>query len=256
MKEVFNNKLLNSVLVLLVGILIYLILKMIFSKILGKKKYNHKKRTTYIKLFSSIFRYSIILLVLMFILRIYGIDITSILAGLGVASVIAGLALQDALKDIIMGFNILVDGYFVVGDVVKFDDVEGKILEIGLKSTKMQDINNGNIYVLANRNISKSLVKSTQLDIDIPVSYNEKIENIESILDIIIDKIKTIKGVDKVEYRGLQKFGDSAIYYKIRIQAKPELQPQIKRDANKEIKLELDKNNIEIPYMQIDIHTK
>ena len=53
------------------------------------------------------------------ILNIYGVDTTSIIAGLGVAGVVIGLAFQDALKDIISGINIIMDNYYVVGDLVK-----------------------------------------------------------------------------------------------------------------------------------------
>lgn len=40
-----------------------------------------------------------------------------------------------------------------------------------------------------------------------------------------IDKINCDIGITNVEYRGLNKFGDSAIYYKIRMYAKAEYQP-------------------------------
>lgn len=164
--------------------------------------------------------------------------------------------MQDALKDIIMGFNIIVDEYYSVGDVVKVGDIEGKILEVGLKSTKMQDINTNDIFIIANREINKSLIISTQFDIDIPIPYSEKINRIESIIYDITDKVRSMKHITNVEYRGLNKFGDSAIYYKIRMYAKAEVQPQLKRDINRIIKLELDKNNIDIPFMQVDIHNK
>ena len=130
------------------------------------------------------------------------------------------------------------------------------MLELGLKSTKMVDINTNDIFVIANREISKSLVVSTQFDIDIPIPYKEKISRVESIIEEIISQVKDLKNITNIEYRGLNKFGESAIYYKIRMYAKAEYQPQLKRDINRIIKLELDKNNIDIPYMQVDIHNK
>ena len=47
-----------------------------------------------------------------------------------------------------MGFNIIVDEYYSIGDVIKIDNIEGKVLEVGLKSTKMKDINTNNIFNL------------------------------------------------------------------------------------------------------------
>lgn len=254
--DIISLELITSVIVVILGILIYFLLKSIINKILDKRKYVSKKKKTYLKLFKSIFKYLILLIVVVVVLQINGINVTSIVAGLGIASVIAGFALQDALKDIIMGFNIIVDEYYGVGDVVKIGDIEGKVLEVGLKSTKMQDINTNNIFIIANREISKSLIKSTQFDIDIPIPYSKKITDIESIIDNITNQVRNMKNITNVEYRGLNKFGDSAIYYKIRMYAKAEYQLQLKRDINRIIKLELDKNNIDIPFMQVDIHNK
>ena len=256
MKSIISKELIISVIIIILGILIYFIIKSIINRILDKRKYVSKKKKTYLKLFNSIFKYLIMAIVVIAVLQVNGINVSSIIAGLGIVSLIAGFALQDALKDIIMGFNIIVDEYYSIGDVIKIDNIEGKVLEVGLKSTKMKDINTNNIFIIANRNISKSHIISTQFDIDIPVPYNEKITRIENIIDDIIKQIKVMKNITDVEYRGLNKFGDSAIYYKIRMYAKAEYQPQLKRDINRIIKLELDRNNIDIPFMQIDIHNK
>lgn len=256
MKSIISKELIISVIIIILGILIYFIIKSIINRILDKRKYVSKKKKTYLKLFNSIFKYLIMAIVVITVLQVNGINVSSIIAGLGIVSLIAGFALQDALKDIIMGFNIIVDEYYSIGDVIKIDNIEGKVLEVGLKSTKMKDINTNNIFIIANRNISKSHIISTQFDIDIPVPYNEKITRIENIIDDIIKQIKVMNNITDVEYRGLNKFGDSAIYYKIRMYAKAEYQPQLKRDINRIVKLELDRNNIDIPFMQIDIHNK
>ena len=79
----------------------------------------------------------------------------------------------------------------------------------------MKDINNGNIFVISNRNISESLNLSEQLDIDIPLPYEESATKMEKVIDIMIEQISELENVSKVEYKGLNEFADSAIYYKI-----------------------------------------
>ena len=107
------------------------------------------------------------------------------------------------------------------------------------------------------REINKALSMSTQFDIDIPLPYEEKIEDMEKIIAEMLVSISKLPNVKNVEYRGVKEFADSAIMYKIRIYGtKVETNPQLKRDANRVIKFELDKNNISIPYTQIDVHQK
>lgn len=254
-----KKELLISAVIAIVAVVIYFLIKKIIHKLMNKNVANSKidrKRKTYMKLFNNIIKYILIIVTVLAIMQINGVNVSSLLAGLGLASAIAGLALQDALKDIVMGVNIIVDDYFAVGDVVKINNVEGKVIEVGLKTTKLKDIITNNTFVIANRNIGEATNISTQLDIDVPLPYEKRIEDIESILGHAITKIEQIEDIVKAEYRGLQEFGDSAIFYKIRLYCKPEFKPQIRRDANRIIKLELDENNIDIPYMQIDLHQK
>lgn len=264
MFEEFSNflmkkELLISIVIVVVAVVVYFLIKKIIHRLMNKNVANSKidrKRKTYMKLFNNIIKYILIILTVLAIMQVNGVNVSSLVAGLGLASAIAGLALQDALKDIIMGVNIIVDDYFAVGDVVKINNVEGKVIEVGLKTTKLKDIITNDTFVIANRNIGEATNISTQLDIDVPLPYENKVEDIEEILGRAISKIEQIEEVLKIEYRGLQEFGDSAIFYKIRLYCKPEIKPQIRRDANRIIKLELDANNIDIPYMQVDLHQK
>lgn len=263
--SIMNKNIYVSIAAVLVGISLYIIVKHTTDRLLEKNKENrenkenkkiNRKKRTYIKLFKNIFKYIIIIFVSIVILQVNGVNVTSIIAGLGLVSVIAGLALQDALKDIITGFNIIVDDYYSVGDVLKINGIEGKVIELGLKATKLKDINNGNMYVIANRNINDALTMSNQLYIEIPLPYEEKVEKMEKILEEIVKKIAEIENVEEAKYLGLGEFGDSAIIYKIKILIKPEERMKVKRDANRIIKLELEKNKIEIPYMQVEVHSR
>lgn len=255
-----SQKFIFSLIIILVFLILYKlickIINLIIKKIDISNDKNSKKKKTYLKVINSSIRYIFIVLAILIILQVNGINVSSIIAGLGILSVIIGLALQDALKDIIMGFNIIVDNYFSVGDVIKIDDVEGKVIELGIKNTKLKDINNQNILVIANRNIGKSLILSDQLDIDIPLPYEENIEKIETLIDIIVKEVLENEEIKKVQYIGINEFSSSAICYRLRLWCLPEQKPQIKRNVLRTIKLKLDENNIQIPYTQIDIHSK
>lgn len=253
-----DKRLIFSFIIILLSLLIYNIIKKIvnirINNLVDSNNLNKKK--TYLKLIKNVMKYLLIILNIILILQVYGINVSSIIAGLGIVSLITGLALQDAFKDIIAGFNIIIDNYFSVGDVIKLDGIEGKVLEIKLKVTKIKDIDNQNIYVVANRNIIKSLNISNIFDIDIPIPYEEKISKVEEIIDEMCNEISKVKDVKDIKYMGINEYGDSAIFYKIRIWCIPEFKNQIRRESLRLIKSSLDKNKISIPYTQIDIHSK
>ena len=192
-----------SVAIVIIGAIIYVISINLIKNFIKKNENNpklDKRKKTYLKLFKNILKYVLLIIVSVIILQINGVNVSSIIASLGVITVIVGFALQDALKDIIMGINIVMNDYFSVGDVLKINNVEGKVIEIGLKFTRMKDINNGNIFVISNRNISEALNLSEQLDIDIPLPYEESATKMEKVIDIMIEHISELENVSKVEY--------------------------------------------------------
>ena len=91
---------------------------------------------------SNFIKYAFFIIVFILILQINGIDVSSMVAGLGVVGIIVGFIVQDAFKDIIRGVGIISDNYFKVGDIVKYDSIEGKVISLGIKTTKIQDIRN------------------------------------------------------------------------------------------------------------------
>ena len=252
-----NNKLYISAIIAIIGIIIYQIIKKTINRILERDKTRNKidkKGRTVVKLFTNIIKYVIITIEGVLILQIYGVNVNSLVAGLGLVSVVAGLAIQDPLKDIVTGVNIITDDYFSLGDVVRIDDIEGKVVYLGVRTTKIKDTANGNILVLANRNINKVIKVSDEVYMEIPLSYEDETDKIVKIINKALESIRKHENVIEAEYIGIDKFADSSINYKLKILCKPENKFAVRRFVNGTIKRELDKNGISIPYPQITIH--
>ncbi|MBR2600564.1 mechanosensitive ion channel family protein, partial [Candidatus Saccharibacteria bacterium] len=113
--EVSLKKLINSALYILFVLVVYLILKRIlkitFEKAGGKKaKPAQKQRIkTISQMLSSILRYIFLVIILLVILSILGVNVTSLLAGLGILTAVVGLAFQDMIKDFIAGIAIIAE---------------------------------------------------------------------------------------------------------------------------------------------------
>lgn len=248
-----------SIIVIIAAIIIYIIFTNIFVKKIEKKGHKilkGRKLDTYIKLFKSVNRYLFIIILLFIILKINGVNITAMVTGVGVLGIVFGFAIQDALKDVIKGFDIITDSYYDVGDIVRIDKYTGIVTSIGIKTTKLEDIYEKNIISISNRNIEKVEILSHMINIDIPLPYDLPLSNAEETIRYIIDNIKKISHVEKVEYRGVNDFADSSIKYQIKVYCPPIEKVQIRRDSLTCILKCLEEKDIHIPFNQIDIHQK
>ena len=63
------------------------------------KKTSNKRRKTYLRMLRSIACAILVVIIVLIVLEFFGINVSSMLAGVGIASIIIGFALQDALKD-------------------------------------------------------------------------------------------------------------------------------------------------------------
>lgn len=262
-KEFIENlpqaNIIHSIIVIFVSFVIYRLIMRFFMKSEKNsnitKRLNNKSRT-YLRLTRSIFRYVFIILTVLIILQINGVDVSSLLAGVGILSVIIGLAVQDALKDIIRGFSILSDDYYSIGDVITYNGITGKVITLGLKTTKIEDVVTGNIVSIANRNIEQAEINSKNLFVNFPMPYEIPVDKAEKVIANIVEDIKHINDVEDVSYLGVTELADSSVKYLLKIICPPERKLQIKRDSNGIILRVLAKNKIDVPYNQIDVHQK
>lgn len=252
-------KIVNSIIVIIISIIIYNLVSHLINKSEKSDKFNlfsSKKSQTYIKLTRNLIRYAFTGITILILLQINGIDVSSLLAGVGILGVVLGLAIQDWLKDIIRGTSILSDNYFSVGDVVKYKDIEGKVTVIGLKTTKIQDLKTSNIISIANRNIEQIEVVSNNIYVSIPMPYEIPVKRAEEVISEIIVDVKRNDYVEDCIYKSVNELADSSINYYILVHANPQYKLQVRRDTLRSILTVMEKNGIAVPYKQIDIHQK
>ena len=262
-KELFSRikltNILSSIAIIVISFIIYKVIVYLLTRGGEKTQLNmftSKKSKTYMKLLKSIIRYAFIIVTILILLQVNGVNVSSLLAGVGIFSVVIGLAIQDALKDIIRGTNILSDNYFNVGDVVKYGQIEGKVVALGLKTTKIESLVDNNIISIANRNIEQIEVISGIINVNVPMPYEIKIEEAEKVIAEIVECVKCNNNVRNCWYKAVNELADSYINYLIQVDCIPQFKRQVRRDTLRTALQVLEDNNIAVPYQQIDIHNK
>lgn len=251
----------GPIIAILGGLLIYNIFKSIIVKIKSRrsKKKNHKKEETVLNLIRNIVKYIIMVIVSLIILEIYGVNTTSIIASLSVVGVVIGLAFQDTLKNMLSGIIIIFDNRYNVGDVVEINGFIGEVVSLGLQTTKIQAYT-GEMFTILNSNVSTVInytESDTRLILDLGVSYKTDLSKLEKTLNKIKPKLEKIENVNgPLELLGVDSLSSSQVIYRITILCKPYTHFGVKREALKIIKNAFDKDNIEIPFTQVDVHIK
>lgn len=80
----------------------------------------------------------IVTLGVVFIADNLDIEITSLVAGLGIGGLALALAAQDTVKNLFGSLTVIIDQPFSIGDWVVVDDVEGTVVELGFRSTRIR----------------------------------------------------------------------------------------------------------------------
>ncbi len=88
-----------------------------------------------------------------------GVNITALVAGLGVGGIAVALAVQTILGDLFASLSIALDKPFAVGDLLRVDDCEGHVEQIGIKSTRLRSVT-GEQIIISNADLLRSRVRN------------------------------------------------------------------------------------------------
>lgn len=249
------------VIYIIIGIICYKIVKKIINQALkpAKLKGHQKQRANTIRIvILNIIKYIIGAFVLLAILANFGINVKSIVAGLGITTAIIGLAFQDLAKDFIAGISIITENQFEVGDTIEYDGFMGEVVFLGLKTTRIRDYK-GATKIIANHKldtvINYSLHDSLAI-IDLGISYEENPEKVAVALEEIKNEIegKVPNATGEIQVWGLDEFEDSTMKYRIVVETKPNEHYGAQRFLRSEFKKGLDKRHIKVSYPQIEVH--
>ena len=216
------------------------------------------KGETVCRLLKSLVKYISVIAMLYFCLALLGIDTATLLASAGILTLIVGLGAQTLVSDILAGLFIIFEGEFQVGDIVTVGDWTGTVVEIGVRTTKIQD-GNQNIKVISNSNVSGVINKTRDYSfssVDLGIEYSESLERVENILQKEFPNIRKHLPniIDGPFYKGVVALADNSVILRIVALCTEANRGQMDRDLNREIKLICDKYDINIPFPQIVVN--
>lgn len=237
--------------------IIWLIKKAMF----GKKRLDLFDQKNISGLF-QIVKYIIWVISFALMLNAFNIHLTVLLAGSAALLVGIGMGLQQTFNDFISGIILLIEGSTKVGDVLEIDGEVIKIEEIGLRTSKGLSRNDivmiiPNHLITTNKVINWShQIKKTRFKVEVGVAYGSDVDVIYKILKDSVFENKDIIDKDSIEPRFVN-FGNSSIDFEVLFYSNNVFTiEKTKSDIRKTIYKNLAKNNITIPFPQMDVYLK
>lgn len=158
------------------------------------------RENDFIAVSRKILNFIIFILLIIFILSLWGIKVTALVASLGIAGIVIGLALQTTLANIFGGIALIADRSFKIGDFIELDTGErGEIIDVGLRSTRIKSFEEGNEIIIPNSSLMNSKIINygrpevyLKKRIKIGVAYGSDIRKVKNILLNCTRQIKNI----------------------------------------------------------------
>lgn len=210
-----------GILLIVVAYQIVIIIQNIITYLLNKfiSKDSDTDTQTAIAGLSLIIKIALWVFGLLAVLANLGVNITSLVAGLGIGGIAIAFAIKEILADLFSSFVIYFDKPFGVGDTIKVGDKAGTVEKIGIKTTRLRSPDG--------EEVSVSNQKLTSADIEnlgrreerrgvfsVGVAYEtpiEKLKRIPSIIEGIISKTDNIR-FDRAH---LKNMGDFSLNFEV-----------------------------------------
>ena len=249
-------KLLGGIIVLVVG---FLLVRWVM-KFLTRNDRLDKIEPTIKGFIMKLLKVLLYIIVVLTAANVMGIPLTSFVALMGSAGVAVSLAMQGALSNLVGGMTLLLLKPFKVGDYVKIGETEGTIKSIGTFFTELTTPDNRHISMPNSSLTNTAIVNfsregTRRLDVNFGVSYDADIDHTVNTLREAVNMTGGILD-NPAPVIKLTECGDSSLVFMIRVWCQGQDYWDVNWGLIENGKRLLDREGIEIPYPQMDVHMK
>ena len=253
------SRLLISGAVLIVGLILLKLGKLIIGKIARRRGKNSRVNTqraeTFRSVISSVFSYIMFFILATVILRVFGVDVTSILAAAGVVGIALAFGAQTLVKDLLSGLFIWGEGSIAVGDLVSINGLDGTVESITIRTTSIRNYN-GNVYCIPNgdiRTITNMSRGFKRAIVNVPCPYDENQERLVAMVKEEMEiAAKEVDGIDAVpDVMSIVAFDKNSVRLQVAVICPVGEHWRIEREIRTRIKARFDKEGIVMPHYSV-----
>jgi small conductance mechanosensitive channel len=205
-------------------------------------------------LLKSIVSGVIVAIVVMMALSEVGVDIAPLIASAGILGVALGFGAQSLVKDFLSGIFMIFEDQYGVGDTVNLGEVSGTVEAVGLRVTRLRDVD-GTVWYVRNGEILRVGNQSQNWSrsvLDIAVGYKEDVAKVRRILKEVAhalweDPDYRDKIIEEPEVWGVQSLGPDSVVVRVTLKTMPQQQWTVSREMRERVKTRFDEEGISMP---------
>lgn len=250
------STILSAVVIFLVGYILIKWASKLLSKLLER---NEKLDSSICTILVNVVRMLLLFLLLLTCADKLGLPTDSIITLLGTFGLAFSLAMQSSLSNLAGGLFILGSKPFETGDYVSVAGAEGTVSQIGFIHTALTTVDNKVIHV-PNSTVTGSVVTNfsqcqvRRVDLTIPVSYECSLEKAKTVIEGVIARDSRVLQAPAAPFVRVWDLGASAVDIVVRVWCDGADYWELRSWLVENIKNELDREGIAIPYSQLDVH--
>lgn len=250
----FVENLAIAVVILLLGLIVMKIILHVVRKTLEKSTIDE----VLYHFITKIVKIALWVVLILMIMERFGFKVSSLLTVLAAAGAAIALALKDSLANVAGGIMILINKPFSQDDYVDINGAKGKVKKIDLFVTHLYTYDNKVITIpngIVNTSILTNYTKEDlrRVDCKFSIAYDNDIAKVKTILAEIAAANPMILN-DPQPTIGVAEHGDSSISMDLLAWCRTDDYYKVKYYLEEEVKLAFDKEGIEIPFPQMDVH--
>ena len=145
-----------------------------------------------------------------------GYDVGAVIAGLGLGGLAFALAAKDSVSNLFAGFTIFTDKPFKIKDRIIIDGYDGKVEEIGIRSTRIRLLNGRQVTMPNSSLVNDAVTNVTsepnrKITMDLGLVYDTSYEKMKKAQEILQDIVKQNNDLDEECVTAFTEFGDFAL---------------------------------------------
>ncbi len=244
----YAPKVVSALIILIIGLWIIKVLTKTANKLMAKRNLDVSLRG----FLSSLIGWALKIFLFVTVAGQLGVETTSFAAVIAAAGLAIGMALQGSLSNFAGGALIMIFRPFKIGDYIEAQGEQGVVKDIQIFTTKINTIDNKEVILpngaLSNGNITNySSEENRRVDLTFGVSYDADIKQTKDVLLKVINNTPyTLKAPEPAVMVG--ELADSSVNFITRTWVKSADYWNAYFYITENMKIELDKAGIEIPY--------